>query len=76
MRGVVVALGNFDGVHVGHQVVLRRAVEEGEKRGVRVVATTFDPHPRAVLGPRVQPKLLTTLDLRREALPAPRCTAT
>ncbi len=62
------ALGNFDGVHVGHQEVLRRAVEEGEKRGVRVVATTFDPHPRAVLGPRVQPKLLTTLDLRREAL--------
>ncbi len=68
MRGVVVALGNFDGVHLGHQAVLRRAVEEGERRGVRVVATTFDPHPRAVLGPRVQPELLTTLELRREAL--------
>jgi riboflavin kinase / FMN adenylyltransferase len=64
----VVALGNFDGVHLGHQVVLRRAVEEGRRRGVRVVAATFDPHPRAVLGPRVQPKLLTTLELRREAL--------
>lgn len=62
------ALGNFDGVHLGHQAVLRRAVEEGERRGVRVVATTFDPHPRAVLGPRVQPELLTTLELRREAL--------
>jgi riboflavin kinase/FMN adenylyltransferase len=68
MRGVVVALGNFDGVHLGHQAVLRRAVEEGERRGVRVVAATFDPHPRAVLGPRVQPELLTTLELRREAL--------
>ncbi|MDP8947474.1 MAG: bifunctional riboflavin kinase/FAD synthetase [Actinomycetota bacterium] len=68
MRGVVVALGNFDGVHLGHQAVLRRAVEEGERRGVRVVATTFDPHPRAVLGPQVQPELLTTLELRREAL--------
>ena len=68
MRGVVVALGTFDGVHLGHQVVLRRAVEEGRRRGVRVVAATFDPHPRAVLGPRVQPKLLTTLELRREAL--------
>jgi riboflavin kinase / FMN adenylyltransferase len=68
VRGVVVALGNFDGVHLGHQAVLRRAVEEGERRGVRVVATTFDPHPRAVLGPRVQPELLTTLELRREAL--------
>jgi riboflavin kinase/FMN adenylyltransferase len=64
----VVALGTFDGVHLGHQVVLRRAVEEGRRRGVRVVAATFDPHPRAVLGPRAQPKLLTTLELRREAL--------
>jgi riboflavin kinase / FMN adenylyltransferase len=68
MRGVVVALGNFDGVHLGHQAVLRRAVEEGQRRGARVVATIFDPHPRAVLRPRVQPKLLTTLELRREVL--------
>ncbi|MDQ3793085.1 MAG: adenylyltransferase/cytidyltransferase family protein, partial [Actinomycetota bacterium] len=40
MRRVVVALGNFDGVHLGHQAVLRRAVEEGRRREVRVVATT------------------------------------
>jgi riboflavin kinase/FMN adenylyltransferase len=64
----VVALGNFDGVHLGHQAVMRRAVEEGRRRGARVVAATFDPHPRAILGPRMQPKLLTTLELRREAL--------
>jgi riboflavin kinase/FMN adenylyltransferase len=64
----VVALGNFDGVHLGHQAVLRRAVEEGQMRGARVVAATFDPHPRAILGRRVQPKLLTTPGLRREAL--------
>jgi riboflavin kinase / FMN adenylyltransferase len=64
----VVALGNFDGVHLGHQAVLRRAVEEGRRRGREVVAATFDPHPRAVLGPGEQPKLLTTLELRREAL--------
>ena len=64
----MVALGNFDGVHLGHQAVLRRAVEEGRKRGERVVAATFDPHPRAVLGPGGAPKLLTTLELRREAL--------
>jgi riboflavin kinase/FMN adenylyltransferase len=68
VRGVVVALGNFDGVHLGHQAVLRRTVEEGRRRATKVVAATFDPHPRAVLGPRVQPKLLTTLGLRREAL--------
>lgn len=65
---VVVALGNFDGVHLGHQAVLRRAVEEGRRRGLRVVAATFDPHPRAVLTPGSEPGLLTTQDLRREAL--------
>lgn len=68
MRGVVVALGNFDGVHLGHQAVLRRAVEEGRRRGMRVIAATFDPHPRAVLWPGKQPGLLTTLELRRETL--------
>jgi riboflavin kinase/FMN adenylyltransferase len=68
VRGVVVALGNFDGVHLGHQMVLRRAVEEGRRRESRVVVATFDPHPRAVLAPGSQPKLLTTLELRREAL--------
>jgi len=68
VRGVVVALGNFDGVHLGHQAVVRRAVEEGRRRGGRVVAATFDPHPRAVLVPGSKPRLLTTLELRREAL--------
>jgi riboflavin kinase/FMN adenylyltransferase len=68
LRGVVVALGNFDGVHLGHQEVLRRAVEEGRRRGMRVVAATFHPHPRAVLGAGDPPKLLTTRELRREVL--------
>ena len=61
MRGVVVALGNFDGVHLGHQAVVRRAVEEGRRKERRVVAATFDPHPRAVLVPGSEPRLLTTL---------------
>jgi riboflavin kinase/FMN adenylyltransferase len=64
----VAALGNFDGVHLGHQAVLRRAVEERRRRGGRVVAATFHPHPRVVLTSGAQPKLLTTLELRREAL--------
>src|SRR5215210_8408523 len=68
MRGGVAAVGNFDGVHLGHQAVLRRATEEGRRRRGRVVAATFHPHPRAVLTPGVQPKLLTTRELRREAL--------
>jgi riboflavin kinase/FMN adenylyltransferase len=68
VRGVVVPLGNFDGVHLGHQAVLRRALEEGRERDARVVAATFDPHPWAVLGADGSPRLLTTLELRREAL--------
>jgi riboflavin kinase/FMN adenylyltransferase len=68
LRGVVVALGNFDGVHLGHQEVLGRAVEEGLRRGMRVVAATFHPHPRAVLGAGDPPKLLTPMTLRREEL--------
>ena len=68
MRGVVVALGNFDGVHLGHQAVIRRAFEEGRARGARVVAATFDPHPREVLWPGNGPKLLTTPEVKRELL--------
>ena len=65
---VVVALGNFDGVHLGHQAVLGRVVEEGRGRGLKTVAATFDPHPRAVLWPGKEPKLLTTPEVRRELL--------
>jgi riboflavin kinase / FMN adenylyltransferase len=68
VRGVVAALGTFDGVHLGHRAVLRRAVEEGKRRETRVVAVTFDPHPRAVLRREERVGLLTTLELRREAL--------
>jgi riboflavin kinase/FMN adenylyltransferase len=68
MCPVVVALGNFDGVHLGHQEVLRRAVEEGRRRGMKVVAATFHPHPRAILGAGDPPKLLTPVELRSEML--------
>jgi riboflavin kinase/FMN adenylyltransferase len=64
----VVALGNFDGVHLGHQVVVRRAVEKARSRGMRAVAVTFDPHPRSVLRPGSEPKLLTVLEVREELL--------
>ncbi|MGF1472385.1 MAG: bifunctional riboflavin kinase/FAD synthetase [Rubrobacteraceae bacterium] len=68
MRGRVVALGNFDGVHLGHQKVLGRAAEVGREEGAVVVAATFDPHPQAVLRPGSEPRLLTPLELRREVL--------
>jgi riboflavin kinase / FMN adenylyltransferase len=65
---VVIALGNFDGVHLGHQVVVRRAVGEARARGLRAVVATFDPHPRAVLRPGSEPQLLTPLEVREELL--------
>ena len=68
MRAVVVALGNFDGVHLGHRAVLARAAEEARRRGGLVVAATFWPHPRSVIGRGEPPGLLTTLESRREEL--------
>lgn len=68
MRPVVVALGNFDGVHLGHRAVLDRAAEEARRRGGKVVAATFWPHPRSVLGRGDAPGLLTDLGQRREEL--------
>lgn len=66
----VVALGNFDGVHLGHREVIESAISEGKRRGVGVLAATFDPHPRAVLRPdSSEPtKLLTSIAARRELL--------
>ena len=61
-------MGNFDGVHLGHQVVVRRVVEEARSRGMRAVAVTFDPHPQAILRPGSEPKLLTVLEVREELL--------
>jgi riboflavin kinase/FMN adenylyltransferase len=56
------AIGNFDGVHLGHQEVLSAVVREGRERGVRSVAITFDPHPERFLRPERAPRLLTPLD--------------
>jgi riboflavin kinase / FMN adenylyltransferase len=64
----VVTIGNFDGVHRGHQVLLRRAVDAARDRGVRSVAVTFDPHPAAVLRPGSEPLALQTLEDRVTAL--------
>ena len=57
----VVTLGNFDGVHRGHQAILARVVAEARARGTDGVAITFHPHPVAVLRPQAAPSLLTPL---------------
>jgi riboflavin kinase/FMN adenylyltransferase len=64
----VVVIGNFDGVHLGHQHVLRRAREIADERELPVVAVTFDPHPMAVLRPEHAPVQLTTVERRADLL--------
>jgi riboflavin kinase / FMN adenylyltransferase len=60
----VVVIGNFDGVHLGHRHVVRRAREVADRDGLTVVAVTFDPHPMAVLRPEHAPLTLTDVDRR------------
>jgi riboflavin kinase/FMN adenylyltransferase len=59
LRGGVVAIGNFDGVHRGHQAVLGRALEEAERRRAPALVLTFEPHPRTVFRPEVPLYILT-----------------
>jgi riboflavin kinase/FMN adenylyltransferase len=64
----VVTVGNFDGVHLGHRSVLKRARAEADREGLAVVAVSFDPHPMAVLRPDHAPSIITTLDRRADLL--------
>jgi riboflavin kinase/FMN adenylyltransferase len=58
----VAVIGNFDGVHLGHQEILKAVVAEAHALGgVRAVAITFDPHPEQYLRPATAPKLLTPM---------------
>ena len=54
------AIGVFDGVHLGHQAVLKQALLDAKKSGGTAVAVTFDPHPVRVLRPEAAPRLLTS----------------
>lgn len=63
-RGGIVALGNFDGFHLGHQAVIGRAVALARARGVPALVATFDPHPVRYFKPDLPPFRLTTLDQR------------
>lgn len=64
LRPPVLALGMFDGVHLGHRQVMARAAARARALGTEVLATTFEPHPLEVLRPGAGPVLLTLLDER------------
>jgi riboflavin kinase/FMN adenylyltransferase len=64
----VAAIGNFDGVHLGHQEILSAVAAEARKLGARAVAITFDPHPEHFLHPTHASRLLTPIDERLRLL--------
>jgi riboflavin kinase/FMN adenylyltransferase len=68
LRGGVVAIGNFDGVHRGHQAVLGRALEEARQRDVPALALTFEPHPRKVFRPDMPLFVLTPPPMKAKLL--------
>ena len=64
LRGGVVAIGNFDGVHRGHQSVLDRALEIANENNVPALVMTFEPHPRAVFTPENAPFRISPASLK------------
>jgi len=69
-RGAVVTIGAYDGVHLGHQAVLRLVHEISRARGLEAVCLTFDRHPAEVVRPESAPRLLTSIDQKVELLDA------
>jgi len=65
-RPTALTLGVFDGLHLGHQLIVRTVVERAREVGAVPTVITFDPHPRAVLHPDSAPPLLQTLDQKVE----------
>ncbi len=67
-RGVVASIGNYDGVHVGHQTILQRVVEAARSCGTRSLLITFDPHPLTVVAPQRRLRRLQTRGQKLESL--------
>jgi riboflavin kinase/FMN adenylyltransferase len=70
LRGAIIALGNFDGFHRGHQAVAGEAIAWARAEGRPAIVATFDPHPVRFFAPDAAPFRLTTLDQRQELFAA------
>ncbi|GBD36051.1 Riboflavin biosynthesis protein RibF [bacterium HR36] len=68
LRGGMLSIGNFDGVHLGHRALLGRLVAHARKQSVPAIAITFDPHPLRLLQPHYELPLLTTVNERMQRL--------
>ncbi|MCB1782451.1 MAG: bifunctional riboflavin kinase/FAD synthetase [Alphaproteobacteria bacterium] len=69
-KGAVVAIGNFDGVHRGHQALLKQAGDIANDRGTRLAVLTFEPHPKELFRPDEPPSRITPAALKEERLAA------
>lgn len=68
LRGCAVAVGNFDGVHMGHRRLFEATLARAARQGVKAAALTFEPHPARVLRPELAPPLLTPLERKLELM--------
>lgn len=75
LRGAIIALGNFDGFHLGHQAVADEATRWARAEGRPAIIATFDPHPVRWFRPDAEPFRLTTLEQRQELYLAAGATA-
>ncbi|PQJ31779.1 riboflavin biosynthesis protein RibF [Nonlabens arenilitoris] len=69
-KGAVVTIGTFDGVHHGHQKILKRVTEIAQQQSLTSVLLTFFPHPRMVLQPDSELKLINTIEERQQLIAA------
>ncbi|MBL7154134.1 MAG: bifunctional riboflavin kinase/FAD synthetase [Phycisphaerae bacterium] len=67
-KGCVLTIGNFDGVHVGHQQILTAARQAAMDRKTQLLVMTFEPHPLAIVRPEMAPGSLTPLDLKERLI--------
>ncbi len=68
LAGSVVTIGNFDGIHIGHQAILQQARSEADRLNVPVVVVSFEPHPGKVLFPQKAPEIIKTNKQKRDLL--------
>jgi len=67
-RGCIATIGNFDGMHIGHQEIIRGVVEQARATGRPSTVITFDPHPLSIVAPDRVPKQILTLSQKEELL--------